>query len=304
MLARRLTTLAAGVAAALLLSLPAAALAADTKPPSVPKNLRVLATTDTSLKVAWDASTDNVGVVGYRVFRNGTLVASPTVREATLTGLKCATDYIIMVSARDAAGNKSLPAVKFTTTAACPPATPPCPTPSTVLGLLLEHKLQYGCLWPDGWAAKQAVQSIRFFLAGRAIKLETWRGRKWHREALDELDAATDAGGAWSASGALQANKYGAQALGRIHRAIRILHYHNDELFLVSRSETWALAAVAWYITASEYNRHFKLGTTNPYDMAAALTSLKRGDEDFFASNNYRAAGRYITGFRRLNQLF
>ena len=51
----------------------------------------------------------------------------------------------------------------------------------------------------------------------------------------------------------------------------------------------WAVAATVWYVTASEYNRHYKAGGTNVYDMRAALTAIKRGDEDFFASNTYRA---------------
>jgi hypothetical protein len=209
-----------------------------------------------------------------------------------------------MVSAKDAAGNKSLPAVAFVSTSACAPATPPCPTPATVLGLLLEHKLSYGCAWPDGWAAKQAIQSIRVFLAGRGSKLETWRGRRWHKEALEELDNATATSGAWSSSGAFQPTRAGIGALRRLHRVIRILHYHNDELFDVSRSEKWAVAATLWYIAASEYNRHVRAGGTNEYDMKAALSAITRGDQDFFSSNNYRAAGRYITAVRRLNQLF
>jgi hypothetical protein len=253
--------------------------------------------------LTWNASTDNVGVTGYRVYRNGTLADSPTGRTSMLTGLKCATRYIVMVTARDAAGNKSLPAVLFVSTAPCPPATPPCPSPSTVLALLLEHKITYGCNWPDGWAGRQAIQSIRGYLASRGT-LETWRGRRWHKEALDELDLATSASGAWGSSGNLLPNKYGASVLGHLQRTIRILHYHNPELYSASKTEKWAIGATVWYITASEYNRHYKAGGTNVYDMRAALTSITRGDEDFFASNTYRAAGRYLTAFRRLNQLF
>lgn len=286
------------------LAVPSLAAASDRKGPSTPKNLTTTATTATSISVGWAASTDNVGVTGYRVFRNGTLVDSPTGRSSTLTGLKCATKYIVMVSAKDAAGNKSLPAVLFTSTSACPPATPPCPSPATVLGLLLEHKISYGCAWPSGSVARQALQSIRAYLAGRASKLETWRGQRWHREALDELDAATDMSDAWGSTGALLPNKYGASVLDRVTRVIRILHYNNDELYSIGRSEKWALAATVWYITASEYNRHTIAGGTNVYDMKAALTAIKRGDQDFFSANNYRAAYRYAVAFKRLNQLF
>src|SRR5215510_5910760 len=44
----------------------------DTQAPSVPTNLRVTATTSSSISLAWNASTDNVGVTGYDLFRGGT----------------------------------------------------------------------------------------------------------------------------------------------------------------------------------------------------------------------------------------
>jgi hypothetical protein len=304
MIARKRLLMAVALATAVGLTVPSGAAAADTQPPSIPTGLKATSVTPKSISITWNASTDNVGVVGYRVFRNGTLVDTPTGRNSTLSALTCGTTYIVMVSAKDAAGNKSLPATRLLATAACPVATPECPSPATVLGLLLEHKITYGCNWPDGWAARQAVQSIRAYLSTRAIKLDTWRARRWHKEALEELDAATSQSGAWGTSGALQPNKYGASVLGRLHRVIRILHYHNAELFEVSKAEKWAITATVWYIVASEYNRHHRAGGTNAYDMKAARTAIERGDEDFFAANTYRAAGRYITGFRRLNQLF
>jgi hypothetical protein len=291
------------LAVALALALPALASAADNKSPSIPGGLKTTSVSASSMAVTWNAATDNVGVTGYRVYRNGTLVDSPAGRSLTLAGLKCATRYIVMVVARDAAGNKSLPAVLFASTAACAPATPPCPTPATVFALVLEHKISYGCNWPEGFFAKQALQSIRSYLSSRGT-LETWRGRRWHKEALDELDIATSMSGAWGTNGNLLSNRYGASVLTHLNRVIRILHYNNPELYAISKTEKWAVAATVWYITASEYNRHYKAGGTNVYDMRAALTAIKRGDEDFFASNTYRASGRYLTAFRRLNQLF
>src|SRR5262245_32445338 len=43
----------------------------DTQAPSAPTNLRVTATTSSSISLAWNGSTDNVGVTGYDVFRGG-----------------------------------------------------------------------------------------------------------------------------------------------------------------------------------------------------------------------------------------
>ena len=45
--------------------------AGDTTPPTVPKNLRVTSASPTQVGLAWDASTDNVGVTAYLVLRDG-----------------------------------------------------------------------------------------------------------------------------------------------------------------------------------------------------------------------------------------
>ncbi|MFD3946718.1 glycosyl hydrolase family 8 [Streptomyces sp. NPDC058579] len=79
----------------------------DTTAPSVPGSLRSTATTSTSASLAWNASTDNVGVTGYDVFRNGTLVGTATSASYTDTGLTASTSYTYTVKARDAAGNVS-----------------------------------------------------------------------------------------------------------------------------------------------------------------------------------------------------
>ena len=51
--------------------------------------------------LTWNASTDNVGVAGYRVYRNGTLVATKTSPGHTDTGLVAATTYTYSVVAFD-----------------------------------------------------------------------------------------------------------------------------------------------------------------------------------------------------------
>ncbi|MFC0097855.1 proprotein convertase P-domain-containing protein [Micromonospora marina] len=79
----------------------------DTQAPSVPGNLRTTGVTSTSVSLAWNASTDNVGVTGYDVYRGATLATSTAGTTATLTGLTPATSYQITVRARDAAGNVS-----------------------------------------------------------------------------------------------------------------------------------------------------------------------------------------------------
>jgi hypothetical protein len=83
--------------------------APDTQPPSVPQGMAWTRITKTSIGLRWDASTDNVGVTGYRVYKNGALVFTkgPSVRSATVRNLKCDTRYTIALTAIDAAGNES-----------------------------------------------------------------------------------------------------------------------------------------------------------------------------------------------------
>jgi chitinase len=80
---------------------------ADTTPPSTPGNLRSTGTTSSSVSLAWDASTDNVGVTGYNVYRGATLVTTVTGTSYTDGGLSASTSYTYTVRARDAAGNLS-----------------------------------------------------------------------------------------------------------------------------------------------------------------------------------------------------
>nr|WP_170317130.1 glycosyl hydrolase family 18 protein [Acrocarpospora corrugata] len=79
----------------------------DTTAPSVPGNLRTTGVTNNSVALAWNASTDNVGVTGYLVYRNGTLVTTVTGLAYTDTGRSASTAYTYTVRARDAANNQS-----------------------------------------------------------------------------------------------------------------------------------------------------------------------------------------------------
>jgi chitodextrinase len=79
----------------------------DTEPPTAPAGLTVTATTNNSVSLSWSASTDNVAVTGYDVYRNGVLAGSTTTRTFTDQGLAAATAYGYAVAARDAGGNTS-----------------------------------------------------------------------------------------------------------------------------------------------------------------------------------------------------
>ncbi|MEU8006516.1 glycoside hydrolase family 9 protein [Catellatospora sp. NPDC049111] len=93
----------------------------DTTPPSTPGTPVASAITSSGATVTWTGSTDNVGVTGYRVYREaGTtdaLLATVTGTTYAVTGLTAATAYQFYVVAIDAAGNASTPssAVSLTT---------------------------------------------------------------------------------------------------------------------------------------------------------------------------------------------
>jgi hypothetical protein len=80
----------------------------DTEDPSAPTGLAASNVTKTTVDLAWNASTDDRGVTGYRVVRNGTVLPGTlTVRSFSDTGLTPGTAYSYTVRAVDAAGNVS-----------------------------------------------------------------------------------------------------------------------------------------------------------------------------------------------------
>jgi hypothetical protein len=82
----------------------------DTTPPSQPQNIKATAVSRTQVQLSWDASTDNVGVTGYDIYRNGTLQASIAPPAGYLDeSVQPGTGYDYYVVAKDAAGNTSPP---------------------------------------------------------------------------------------------------------------------------------------------------------------------------------------------------
>ncbi len=90
-------------------------LTADTTRPSAPSGLTATATGPNQINLAWTASTDNVGVTGYRIERclgasctTWAEIATSTTTSYSNTGLSSSTLYRYRVRATDAAGNLSL----------------------------------------------------------------------------------------------------------------------------------------------------------------------------------------------------
>ena len=79
----------------------------DNTAPSAPSNLAATVISSAQINLSWSASTDNVGVTGYAIFRNGLQIASTTSTAFSNNSLSASTTYAYTVKAYDAAGNKS-----------------------------------------------------------------------------------------------------------------------------------------------------------------------------------------------------
>jgi fibronectin type 3 domain-containing protein len=99
--------------------------ASDTVPPSIPLNLTGSAVSTTA-NLSWTASTDNVGVAGYNILRNGVWIANSSQPSYQDTGLATSTTYNYQVQAFDLAGNTSLSSttVSVATAYTLPPTAP------------------------------------------------------------------------------------------------------------------------------------------------------------------------------------
>jgi chitodextrinase len=105
---------------------------ADTTIPTTPTSLSASAFSSTQINLSWTASSDNVGVAGYRIYRNGTQITTTTTTAYSNTTLSPSTSYTYTIAAYDAAGNasaQSASASGSTQSAPIVTITPPPPSP-------------------------------------------------------------------------------------------------------------------------------------------------------------------------------
>ncbi len=110
--------------------------ATDTQAPSVPANLQATASSSTQIALSWSAATDNLGVSGYKVYRNNAEIGSSTATTFSDSGLAPETSYTYTVTSLDAAGNVSASsvasaAITSATATSSTPVTPTEPVAST-----------------------------------------------------------------------------------------------------------------------------------------------------------------------------
>ena len=89
----------------------------DVEKPTAPTGLTATAVSSTQTDLSWDPSTDNVAVVGYRIYRDSVHLKSVTGTPTSDTGLPANTQYCYKVTAYDGASNESAQS-----TQACTPA--------------------------------------------------------------------------------------------------------------------------------------------------------------------------------------
>lgn len=99
----------------------------DTEAPDAPTNVKASEITETSAKITWTASTDNVEVAGYNIYVDEAKINESlvTVTEYTLTDLKAGTEYKVVVEAVDTSSNtQSSEAVTVKTVDTTKPSSP------------------------------------------------------------------------------------------------------------------------------------------------------------------------------------
>lgn len=144
----------------------------DAQAPTAPTNLAALNIGQTSFLLTWTASTDNIGVAGYDVYRNGTKINSSLVSATSynVTGLTAGTLYSFTVIAKDAAGNSSTVSSALPVTTLPPAAGSETFTQRTVIGnQRMPHDLVYG---PDNniWYTERFAGTVSFVNPATSVK--------------------------------------------------------------------------------------------------------------------------------------
>ncbi|MGL6279419.1 MAG: fibronectin type III domain-containing protein [Gaiella sp.] len=168
----------------------------DTTPPSTPGNLRATALDATRISLTWSASTDLVGVTGYRVLRGSTVVGTVTGSSFTDTGLAPSTSYAYQVVALDAAGNASAPASASATTTALDTLAPTSPSGLTASVAKRKATLSWRASTDD-----VGVASYRVLRDGRVVATVAGSARGYVDSVPGNLRTATYAVVAVDAAG-------------------------------------------------------------------------------------------------------
>jgi len=137
----------------------------DTTPPSVPTNFAATPESSGQMKLTWTASTDDFGVAGYKVFRNGTFIGSAKSTSYLDSGLQPNTAYTYQILAYDGAGNESAKCDPVTATTLSDATPPSAPTGVSAVGVTGS---QINITWNPSWD-NIGVVSYKIFRDGTLV---------------------------------------------------------------------------------------------------------------------------------------
>ena len=135
----------------------------DTQAPTTPTNLTASNITATAANLSWSASSDNIAVTGYDIYKGATKIATSTTNSYNATGLNASTNYTFSVRAKDAASNVSASSssVNITTSAGS--------TSGTASDLLISEYI-------EGSSNNKALEIANF--TGATINLSSYSLKK------------------------------------------------------------------------------------------------------------------------------
>jgi chitodextrinase len=123
------------------------------------------------VNLAWVASTDNIGVAGYKVYRGTSLIATVTTTNHSDMGLSPSTTYSYSVSAVDAAGNISAQSAAVSATTGSSPVSPDAPI--AVSSPKVGETVPTGSEYVITWTAPSDAASFSLFYS--LDKGTTWQ---------------------------------------------------------------------------------------------------------------------------------
>ena len=149
----------------------------DATNPKVPTNLVGTVKPDNSIVLTWTASTDNVGVAKYAVWRNGVEIQQVAGTTVTLTGQPVDQNLYFQVQAIDAAGNRSLKTASILLVILSPDITKP--TVPTNLSVVVKPDKSVVLTWTastdnrgvTGYAIWRSGTEIRQVTSGTTVTL-------------------------------------------------------------------------------------------------------------------------------------
>ncbi len=175
---------------------------ADVTPPTAPGALIAIASSTTTIDLSWSASTDNVGITGYAVFRDGAVAAIGTTAGTAFgdIGLAPGSTHSYRVAAFDAAGNRSALSNPASATTFAPPPPPVDATPPTApanLSATVNAANAIVLSW-TGSTDNVGVAGYRVFRDGGATPISTVNANSFsdvgqsgtHSYAVAAIDAA------------------------------------------------------------------------------------------------------------------